>query len=241
MFLEERHKRILNKINTEGRVTVKDLAKEFDVTEDCIRKDLRELENRQKLKRVYGGAIVQRTHQDIKTIDERMNINLDKKRQIAQNAMTFIKEGDTIFLDTSTNTLEIAKELVKANKKVTVVTNMLEIVFELKSHPHIKIICIGGEFNNEVGAIVGTATENYIRSFTYDIAFIGACGVNKASGYVSTISLVDGTTKKTIIECANRSYLVIEGEKFNYDAFYKFAHLDELAGVITEDEILLEL
>ncbi|WP_053985982.1 DeoR/GlpR family DNA-binding transcription regulator [Niameybacter massiliensis] len=240
MFLEERHKRILNKLTAEGRVKVKDLAKEFNVTEDCIRKDLRELENNQKLKRVYGGAIPQRTHQDLKTIDERKNINLDEKRKIARSALTFIQENDTVFLDTSTNTLEIAKELATANKKVTVVTNMLEIVFQLKAHPHIKIICIGGEFNHEVGAIVGTATEHYIRSFTYDLAFIGACGVNKDSGYVSTISLVDGTTKKTIIECANRSYLVIEKEKFNYDAFYKFARLEEITGIITEDEVILE-
>lgn len=235
MFLEERYKKILDKVQSEGRVTVKSLAKEFKVTEDCIRKDLRELENRQKLKRVYGGAIIQRTHEDIKSIDERKNINLKEKKKIAENAVSLIKDREIIFLDTSTNNLEISKELNKSNKKVTIVTNMIEIILELKNNPNIKVICIGGQFNREVGAIVGAAADRYIKNFTYDKAFIGVCGINKDTGYISTASLEDGTTKKTIIECSNKSYLVMEKEKFNYDEFYKFATLEDIAAIITED------
>lgn len=238
MFLEERYEKILEIIKLQGRVTVKDLAKAFKVTEDCIRKDLRELENREKLKRVYGGAIIQRTHNDIKPIDERKNINIDKKIKIAKNAVNIIKDGEIIFLDTSTNNLEISKELNKSGKKIIVVTNMIEIILELKNNPNIKVICIGGEFNNEVGAIVGAAADRYIENFTYDKAFIGVCGINKETGYISTIYLEDGTTKKTIIECSNKSYLVMEKEKFNYDEFYKFASLDDIAGIVTEEEIL---
>lgn len=239
MFLEERYKKILEKIEAEGRVTVKHLAKEFGVTEDCIRKDLRELENRQKLKRVYGGAIIQRTHQDIKTIEERKHINIDKKKKIAQNAAGLINEGEIIFLDTSTNNLEIAKEVAKAHKKLTIVTNMIEIIWELKHYPHIKVICIGGEFNHEVGAIIGAAADRYIKKFTYDIAFIGTCGINRETGMISTVDLEDGTTKKTIIECANKSYIVMEKEKFNYDEFYKFATIEDISGVITEEEAMI--
>ncbi len=61
------------------------------------------------------------------------------------------------------------------------------------------------------------------------------CGINKESGDVSTINLEDGNTKKTIIECSNKSYLVMETEKYNYDEFYKFAKLDEVTGIITEN------
>lgn len=235
MFLEERYERILEKVELEGRVKVKDLAKEFNVTEDCIRKDLRELENRQKLKRVYGGAIMQRTHQDIKSIEERKNINIDKKKNIAINAVNLINEGEFIFLDTSTINIEICKELIKSNKKVTVVTNMIEILFELKNSTNIKGICVGGEFNKEVGAIVGAAADRYIKKFIYDKSFIGVCGINKESGFISTIALEDGSTKKTIIECSNKSYLVMEKEKYNYDEFYKFARIDDIDGIITED------
>lgn len=238
MFLEERYEKILEKVQQEGRVKVKDLAKEFKVTEDCIRKDLRELENRDKLKRVYGGAIIQRPHLDVKPIDERKNINIDKKRKIAKNTVDIINSGEIIFLDTSTNNLEIAKELCKSNKKVIVVTNMVEIIFELRNNPDIKVICVGGEFNNKVGAIIGAAADRYIMNFTFDKAFIGVCGINKDTGFISTIDLEDGATKKTIIECSNESYLVMEKEKFNYDEFYKFASLDDIKGIVTEDGLI---
>ena len=115
---------------------------------------------------------------------------------------------------------------------------MIEIVLELKRNKNIKIILIGGEFNKEVEAIVGAAADRYIRKFTYDKAFIGLCGINKETGYISTVNLEDGNTKKTIIECSNRNYLVMENEKFNYDEFYKFATLDEITGIITEGGIV---
>lgn len=241
MFLEERYNNILMKIEEEGRVRVKDLAKEFNVTEDCIRKDLRELEVREKLKRVYGGAIGVRTHDDIRPIDERKNINVHKKVKIAQNAVKIINEGDIIFLDTSTINLEMAKEINKTQMKLIIVTNMIEIVCELKNNNKIKVICVGGQFNREVGAIVGAAADRYIKSFTFDKAFIGACGINRDTGFISTINIEDGNTKKTIIECSNKSYIITEKEKFNYDEFFKFSKLEDITAIITEDEIITTL
>ncbi|MEG1131685.1 MAG: DeoR/GlpR family DNA-binding transcription regulator [Romboutsia sp.] len=238
MFLEERYEKTIEIVKKNGRVKVKDLAKLFDVTEDCVRKDLKELEVRGHLKRVYGGAITQRNHNDIKNVDERKNLNTEEKKSIALKAIGLIEDKDIIFLDTSTNNLELAKELNKTNKEITVVTNMIEIVLELKVNRNIKVISIGGEFNKEVEAIVGAAADRYIRKFTYDKAFIGLCGINRETGYISTINLEDGNTKKTIIECSNKNYLVMENEKFNYDEFYKFATLEEITGIITEEEVI---
>lgn len=238
MFLEERYEKIIEIIKVSGRVKVKDLSELFEVTQDCIRKDLKELESRGYLKRVYGGAIAQRDFNEIKNVDKRKNINMEEKKDIALKAITLIDNGDIIFLDVSTNSLEIAKELNKINKEITVVTNMIEIVLELRSNKNTKVICIGGEFNKEIGAIVGSAADRYIRKFTFDKAFIGVGGINLETGYISTLNLEDGNTKKTIIECSNKRYLVMEKEKFNYDGLYKFANLDEVTGIITEDKII---
>lgn len=238
MFLEERYEKIIEFIESKGRVTVKDLSQTFKVTEDCIRKDLRELENRGKLKRVYGGAIIQRNHSDIKSIDERKTINVDKKKNAALKAVELIEEGDIIFLDVSTNNLEIAKILRDKEIKMTVVSNMLEIILELRKSTTIRTISIGGEFNKEVGAVVGSAANRYISGFTFDKAFIGVCGVNMDTGAISTSDLEDGNTKKTIIECSNKSYLVMENEKFNYDEFFKFASIKDISGIVTEKGIL---
>ncbi len=239
MFLEERYEKILTTLEEEGRVKVKELAKSFQVTEDCIRKDLKELEARGKLKRVYGGAIVKRTHNDIKSIDERQNINLAAKKAIASKAVNLIKNDDIIFLDTSTINIEIAKILSNKDLKITVVSNMVEIILELRKNYSIKTICIGGEFNKEVGAIVGSAANKYIENFSFDKAFIGVFGVNLENKTLSTINIEDGTTKKTIIECSNKSYVVMESEKLNYDEFYKFAFFKDIDGIISEEDLNL--
>lgn len=239
MFLEERYEKILTTLEEEGRVKVKELSKSFQVTEDCIRKDLKELEARGKLKRVYGGAIVKRTHNDIKSIDERQNINLAAKKSIASKAVNLIKNDDIIFLDTSTINIEIAKILSNKDLKITVVSNMVEIILELRKNYSIKTICIGGEFNKEVGAIVGSAANKYIENFSFDKAFIGVFGVNLENKTLSTINIEDGTTKKTIIECSNKSYVVMESEKLNYDEFYKFAFFKDIDGIISEEDLNL--
>lgn len=238
MFIEERYENIIDIIKKNGKVKVKELSKLFEVTEDCIRKDLKELEARGYLTRVYGGAILQKNHIDIKNIDERKNINTHEKKLIASKSIALIENKDIVFLDVSTINLEIAKELNKTNKSITIVTNMIEIVLELKKNNNINVICIGGEFNKEIGAIVGAAADRYIRNFTYDKSFIGLGGINKENGYVSTIYLEDGNTKKTIIECSTKTYLVMEKEKFKYDEFYKFTTLEEITAIITEDGII---
>lgn len=238
MFLEERYEKIIELLEKKGRVTVKELSQTFNVTEDCIRKDLRELENRGNLKRVYGGAMIQRNHSDIKPLDERKNINIDAKRSAALRAVDLIEEGDIIFLDVSTTNLEMAKILNKMDIKVTVVSNMLEIILELRKNPTIRTISIGGEFNKEVGAIVGAAANRYISEFTFDKAFIGVCGVNMDTGNISTLDLEDGNTKKTIIKCSNKSYVLMENEKFNYDEFFKFASITDISSIITEQRII---
>lgn len=238
MFLEERYEKIIELLEKKGRVTVKELSQTFNVTEDCIRKDLRELENRGNLKRVYGGAMIQRNHSDIKPLDERKNINIDAKRSAALRAVDLIEEGDIIFLDVSTTNLEMAKILNKMDIKVTVVSNMLEIILELRKNPTIRTISIGGEFNKEVGAIVGAAANRYISEFTFDKAFIGVCGVNMDTGNISTLDLEDGNTKKTIINCSHKSYVLMENEKFNYDEFFKFASITDISSIITEQGII---
>lgn len=241
MFLEERYEKIISDLNINGRVSVKELSRNFGVTEDCIRKDLKELESREKLKRVHGGAIPLRKHNDFKKLPERMLINREIKEKIALKASKLIKDGDNIFLDVSTINMEIAKIIKSSKKNVTVVTNMIDIISILGGCDNVKVICIGGEYNNKINGIAGSEADSNIRNYYYDKSFIGVCAVNSKTGFITSSLLEDGNTKKTIIECTNKTYLVMENEKFNYDEFYKFANLDLVAGIITEAEVSEEV
>ena len=236
MFLEERYSKILDMLQADGRVSVKNLAATFNVTEDCIRKYLKELEMLGKLKRVYGGAIPITTtsHSHISNVWERKSINLDSKIVIAKKSLNLINDGDTIFLDASTTNLEIAKLLSHTQLSLSVITNMADILMILGKHATIKLISIGGMFSSVIGGTMGSEAIHQIHSYNIDKAFIGVCGINVNEQYLSTPDLDDGHTKHAIITQASETYLVMEEEKFNYIELYKFNTLDNIQGIITE-------
>ena len=101
MFIEERQIAIEKVLREQGKVRTKELSEMFQVTEDCIRKDLKTLENAGKLKRTYGGAILSQDYPLERDVIDRRNYHVDRKMVIAAKAMTLIKEREAIFLDIS--------------------------------------------------------------------------------------------------------------------------------------------
>ena len=128
MFTEERQSAIEKCLRENGKVKVKELSEMFQVTEDCIRKDLKILENAGKLKRTYGGAILSQDYPLKRDVVDRRQFNLDKKRTIAAKAFKLMKNNETIFLDISTTNIELAKLLATSNMRVVVVSNMIDIL-----------------------------------------------------------------------------------------------------------------
>lgn len=235
MFAEERHSEILNILNNEGKIVVKDLSNRFSVTEDCIRKDLKILENKALLRRTYGGAIPYREAAHKESINERKNLNLDLKSVIAEKAFDIIKDGETIFLDISTTNILLAKLLCKAKKKVTVITNMLDVMSALNSEGNnITVISPGGVLNKNFNGFTGSTTIETLSNYKFNRAFIGSCGVNLNDNSVTTFDADDGNTKKAIIRNSQKVYLVMESSKFYFDGTYKFAVLNDIDTIITD-------
>ncbi|XOQ60388.1 MAG: DeoR/GlpR transcriptional regulator [Clostridium sp.] len=236
MFMEERHNEILNILNREGKVIVNDLSKKFNVTKDCIRKDLKLLERKNLLKRTYGGAVSIRKAADFKKVDARKNFNIESKSIIAKKAFDLIENGDTVFLDISTTNIFLAKLISRCSKKLTVVTNMIDIISIINSEKNdIQIICPGGIICKDLNGFTGSTTIENISNYRFSKAFIGSCGVNILDSSVTTFDFEDGNTKKAIIRNSKVVYLVMENRKFYFDGNYKFATLDEIDAIITED------
>jgi len=178
MFLEERHNAILERIESSGKVKVKELADFFKVTEDCIRKDLGTLERQGKLKRTYGGAVGVRENLHMHEVSKHRDRDVDAKRKIAGAALKLIRERDMVFLDISTSNLAIAELLVKSSKDVTIVTNMIDILALLARKPNVKLIFTGGNLNKSHDGFWGNITLDFIAKLKPDIAFVGAVGVD---------------------------------------------------------------
>ncbi|MCY6372806.1 DeoR/GlpR family DNA-binding transcription regulator [Clostridium ganghwense] len=234
MFAEERLEQILDLLRENGKVLVKDLSIKFNVSEPMIRKDLQRLEKEGKIKRTYGGAILERNLAHNTSISSRMIKNLDLKKKIAQKAFEFIEENDMIFLDISSINFLLAEMIAKSNKRLTILTNMVEITTHFKNNLNTDIICIGGTYSKKLGGVIGSAAIENISKYRVDKAFIGSCGVNLLDNTVSNFDMEEGNTKKAIMNSGKNIYLVMENEKFYFDGAYKFAHLKDIDAIVTE-------
>lgn len=235
MFTEERLDAIIKNLHQNGKVRVKNLSEQFQVTEDCIRKDLKVLENEGKLKRTYGGAILSQDYPLERDVINRRNYNLDKKSIIAKKASELIKDNETIFLDVSTSNIKLAEILVETRRRVVVVSNMIDILQILSKSSTITSIGTGGTMYYTINGFMGAATIEAIKQYSFDKAFIGSCGVDMTDCTITTLGAEDGLTKKAAIQCSRHKYIVMERDKFYFNDSYKFARFDDISGIITDE------
>ena len=235
MFTEERQNAIEKCLREKGKVRVKELSEMFQVTEDCIRKDLKILENAGRLKRTYGGAILSQEHPLERNVVDRRMYNLDKKKVIAAKAFKLIKNNETIFLDVSTTNIELARLIASSGMHVVVVSNMIDILQILAANPSITAIGTGGTMYRSVNGFMGAAAIEVIKQYSFDRAFMGSCGIDMMDHTVTTLGVEDGLTKKAAIESSRHKYAVMEREKFYFNESYKFTQLDALDGIITDE------
>lgn len=235
MFIQERYKYILDILERDGKVLVKDLSIQFKVSESMIRKDLQVLEKRSLLQRTYGGAInIKRTIVNGENFLSRVEKNTELKEIIAKKAYSQIKENDTIFLDASTISYILAKLLIKSNKKITLITNMFEISSMIVVDCNIHFIFIGGDYNTIVGGSIGSHSIEQIKLYRCNKAFVGCSGVDLRDGAISTSVSEDANTKKAIMDISKETYLMALNERFSIDGIYKFSNITDFNSIITE-------
>lgn len=234
MFVQERQEAILSLLAQNGKVLVKELSEQFQVTEDCIRKDLASLEKRGLLKRAYGGAVISRvnTHQGF--VAQRSEIGVAAKQQIAEKALRLIRDGEVIFLDISTSNIELAKLLVRDNRRVSVFTNMVQVMQVLSTPCAVDLTFIGGVLNRKNNGFVGSMSIDILSHMRYDAAFLGTVGVDVYQNAVFTYMPEDGFTKKAVVGLSRRCYLLSENSKFRADGNFQYATLDDFQGIVTE-------
>ncbi|MDO4941512.1 MAG: DeoR/GlpR family DNA-binding transcription regulator [Lachnospiraceae bacterium] len=240
MFVEERQEQILQLLHEDGKVKVKELSERFEVTEDCIRKDLAVMEKRKLLKRTYGGAILRENlhpgHTNI--VSERNDKNTSQKRIIAKKAVKLLKDGDVIFLDISTTNIEFAKEIIRSGLKVRVVSHMLGIanLFAEGVDTGAEFIMLGGTLNRSQNSMLGALTLKMIETFRFDFCFLGVVGADVSANEISTYLPEDGVMKAAAISRSNKIYLMMEKQKFDFKGNYMYTKFSDIDGVICEEK-----
>lgn len=234
MFSEERKVQIVSLLKEKGNIKVADLAKIYDVSEVTIRKDLQELEEDGLLKRVHGGAVLNGSIKFEPTFSEKSDKYIIEKESIGKASAKLIKDGDIIALDSGTTTLQIAKNITAKN--LTVVTNSLDIAYELSNKKDIEVIVTGGSLRWETRAFVGPLTDMALKNIRVDKAFIGTNGISLKLG-ITTPNIIEANTKKTIVSVSREVIVVCDHTKFNSVCFAKIVDTDEIDIVVTDSGI----
>jgi DeoR family fructose operon transcriptional repressor len=238
MFPEERKLKILHSLNKHGKVKVCDLSKRYEVSEVTIRRDLQELEEEELIKRVHGGAVLNDNTKFEPSFTEKIDKFYDEKESIGKFGAAMIVDGDTIVLDAGTTTLCIARNITAAN--ITVLTNSIDIAYELDKKKNVEVIVIGGTMRWETRAMVGPVADNTIKNFRVDKAFIGTNGICIING-LTTPNITEANTKREMIKIANQTIVVCDHTKFNTVSFAKIIDIDRAHIIITDNKLDNEL
>ena len=235
MFALERQKIILEKLNLDGAVWVSKLSAELGVTEETIRRDLEKLESQEVLVRTHGGAVPVSDGSYELSLEKRKQTNLAAKEKAAKAAAEHILPGDTIFLDSSTTTFYIAKEIKKL-KNITVISNSLRVINELSNAESIKTIGVGGVVSNNQ-SLVGYLAESTIKNNFYAMKFFfSSKGVSPEAGIMESNDM-ECAIKKQMIANATEKYYLCDASKVGRVGFYKLLPISDIDYFITEAEL----
>ncbi|HBM75940.1 MAG TPA: DeoR family transcriptional regulator [Clostridiaceae bacterium] len=233
MLNEERKMKIIEMIDKEGIVQIQDLTKAFRVSIYTIRRDLSDLENKGLLRRTHGGAVRIEKSAWLPTIEEGKKEAVAEKKAIALKASKYIEGGDCIFMMGSTITDMITPNI--SGKKITVVTNSLDVGSALSQYENIETIIIGGRVKNYKGNILGSKAVDEINGYHFDKALIPCGGVQfKAGVTTSTIDSSDFT--RAVINVTRENILIADYRKIGRVTFSKICDVSRLSRIITDDK-----
>lgn len=235
MLALERQKLILELLNTDGAVMVSKLSAKLGVTEETVRRDLEKLEAKELLRRTHGGALPLEGGSYELSLEKRKGLFVETKQALARKAVQYIASGDTIFLDASTTTFYMAKE-IKNMKNVTVITNSIRVINELAGVEGVKVIAVGGIVSNNQ-SLVGAMTENYIaENYFADKMFFSSKGIG------DNCIILDGNEqecfiKQRMIKNSGVRYYLCDKSKIGRVGYMRLSTFEDIDFLVTDAEI----
>src|ERR1700758_825004 len=229
---DPRRQQILNILEETGALNVTELADRFGVSLVTIRRDLDDLGAEGLLERTFGGAVFTHRSRFNRSLLQRAQEHRQEKLAIAAAALEYIKDGDTIILDSGTTTLALAQLLKAQTKSVFVITCSVPAALELSSGGY-DILLLGGMVRNKSLALLGRETLRIIERYRADKAFLGSTGFTAEMGH-STPNPDDAQIKEALIRIADKTYVLVDSSKYGYNCLTSFAHLRDVHLTITD-------
>ncbi|HGY1777456.1 DeoR/GlpR family DNA-binding transcription regulator [Citrobacter amalonaticus] len=231
MLTDQRKKMILELLAAEGQVLSKALSNRFSVSEDTIRRDLRELAAEGFLQRVHGGALP--SSGATAPFLERKSLKTDAKKRVAQKGSTLISPGQVVIIDGGTTTTELIACLPD-DLNITVVTHSPGIALGLVNHPLIEIILIGGRVYKHSIVTVGAATIEGMRNIQADLFFMGVTGIHPEAG-LTTGDYEEACIKRAFSGRAAETIVLASPEKISTASPFAIGDVSLINTVVVEE------
>ena len=230
MLAAERRDRLLDRLRADGRVVAKDLARELGVSEDSVRRDLRELAAAGLCLRVYGGALpVSPAVADYAT---RRGVAVDSKERVGRAAARLIAPGSTVILDGGTTALAVVRAL-PADLRATLVTHSPTVAAALAEHPTVDVHVLGGRLFKHSVVTCGAAAAEAAAGLTADIFLLGVTGVHHETG-LTTGDADEAAMKRVLASRAGDTYVLASAEKIGAASPFRVLGLHDVAGIVTD-------
>lgn len=229
MLKEERFELILKSLKKDNKVLLADLSKLLKVSEDTVRRDIKELSANKLLREVRGGAVPHAPGPQ--AFKERENFATGKKQIIARKALGLLKEGQSIIMDGGTSTLAIAN-MIPRELKITVFTNSFPIVNQLENHKSVEVFFAGGRLLRDSYVTTGHDVIDFYRGIRADICFLGVCSIDLELGLTGH-HYDESAVKKSMIKSSNQVVALATPEKINTAEAFHICSIKELSSIIT--------
>ena len=233
MLVGQRKQHILNVLRQDGQVVAKRLSEQLHLSEDTIRRDLRELASAGLLQRVHGGALP--ASPAVVNFARRRQISTEGKEAIGRAAAAMIAPGQVVILDGGTTTLQIARHLAP-DLNATIITHSPTIAVALVDHPKVEVVLIGGRLFKHSVVAVGAAAIETIGQFHADTYFMGVTGIRPDLG-LTTGDLEEAYVKRALSNAAAETVVLASAEKLNAASPYVIGPISEISGIVTEASV----
>ncbi len=235
MLSEERRRKILELLERDGRVVVKDLSRRFSTSLITIRKDLESLHEQGRIQRAHGGALpVEAAAQRDPSLHEKERLHRREKHRIAEAAVRLVQPGHVIILDSGTTSAAIAR-VARNIPNLTVITNGVNIASDLAG-TNVEVILTGGTLRKNSFSLVGPLAEDSLRHVSADLLFLAVDGFDVDYG-LTTPNLLEAKVNRVMMDSAKTTVVVCDSSKFGRRSLSLIAPTSAVQHAITDDKI----
>jgi len=234
MLAIERKNALIKLLNEEGRIVVSEVKDRFNVTDETIRRDIDKLAKEGIAEKSYGGATSKVNPTTDLPYNIRKRVNVNEKQYIADLVASMIKDGDRLMLDASSTAIYIVRK-IKNKKNITIITNSIEILFELSDKTGWTILSTGGALREGAFSLFGQSALKMIENHHVDYAICSCKGIDTKMG-ITDSNEKDSEMKKHLFMQATKRILVVDSSKFDNISFIKVGDVRDIDTIVTDKD-----